>query len=73
MVRLLIFSLLLWSSCRHDPPVDPASRAAAEEAALAREQARLDSIRTAAISAYLDSITRALPAQPIPLADLYER
>ena len=29
--------------------------------------------RTAAISAYLDSITRALPAQPIPLADLYER
>lgn len=73
MVRLLIFSLLLWSSCRHDPPVDPASGAAAEQAALAREQARLDSIRTAAISAYMDSITRALPAQPIPLADLYER
>lgn len=73
MDRTLILTLLLWTSCKTDPPMDATAIQAAADLAEEREQAVIDSVRTATITTYLDSLSATLPVQPTPLADLYER
>lgn len=73
MTRFFLLTLLFFAACKRDAPVDPAALLAAEEAIREREAILADSIRTATITGYLDSLARTLPEQPAPLADLYER
>ncbi len=73
MNRSILLILLSFFACKTDSTEDTAELQATLQAENEQEQALLDSVRTATITSYLDSLAAAMPEQPVPLADLYER